>query len=171
MTTLDCGNRLQRLHRLQTLTIPRQWGSLIVPERSKTLMRAHARPIARSRRASWPRSMAISISLGGRMRGRPPRLRRVSGSAITPPPAWPGPSSHLSVGSISCSSASTSGARSGPKLLRPDERFAAGVVPVVFSANMDLFDGGNETEQNTLCGAGRPQGYDCGRSSRGWARR
>lgn len=40
MTTLDCGNRLQRLYRLQTLTIPRRRGSLIALGRSKTLMRA-----------------------------------------------------------------------------------------------------------------------------------
>jgi hypothetical protein len=59
-----------------------------------------SRRMARRSRASWPRSMATSSSLSGRMRGRPPRLRRVSGmwtrrvsgSAITPPPAWPGPS-------------------------------------------------------------------------------
>ena len=36
--------------------------------------------------------------------------------------------------------------------LRPDERFAAGVVPVIFSANIGLFDGGNTNEQNALCG-------------------
>ena len=42
MTTLDCGNRLQLLYRRQTLTIPRQRGSLIVPGKSKTLMRTRA---------------------------------------------------------------------------------------------------------------------------------
>ncbi len=33
---------------------------------------------------------------------------------------------------------------------RPDERFAAGTMPVVFSTNMDLFEGGNTNEQNSL---------------------
>jgi hypothetical protein len=34
-------NRLPCMHRLHILTIPRQWGSVIVSRRSKTLMRAY----------------------------------------------------------------------------------------------------------------------------------
>ncbi len=40
MITIGSADRLQRLYRLQTLTIPRQRGSLIVSGNSKTLIRA-----------------------------------------------------------------------------------------------------------------------------------
>lgn len=40
MTTLGSAHRLQRLYRLQTLTILHQRGSLIMSGKSKTLMRA-----------------------------------------------------------------------------------------------------------------------------------
>lgn len=36
--------------------------------------------------------------------------------------------------------------------LRPDERFASGVMPVIFSANIELFDGGDTNGQDALCG-------------------
>ena len=39
MITLGSASRLQRLHRLHILTIPRERGSLIMSRRSKTLMR------------------------------------------------------------------------------------------------------------------------------------
>lgn len=55
--------------------------------------------------------------------------------------------------------------------IRPDERFTAGSEPAIFLANIGLFDRGDTYEQDALCGAGRPQGYNsCGscrrRSSR-----
>ena len=39
MITIGSAHRLQRLHRLQTLTIPRQWSSLFMSGKLKTLIR------------------------------------------------------------------------------------------------------------------------------------
>ena len=49
MKTIGSAHRLQRLHKLHILTIPRQWGSLIVPENQKTLMRKGYLALSRSR--------------------------------------------------------------------------------------------------------------------------
>ncbi len=46
MITTGSAHRLQRLHRLQVLTIPRQRGSLIVSGKPKTLMRGVILPPA-----------------------------------------------------------------------------------------------------------------------------
>ncbi len=54
MTTLGSAHRLQRLYRLQTLTIPRQRDSLNVSRRSKTLIRAcHSAPNLKRPQVQW----------------------------------------------------------------------------------------------------------------------
>ena len=64
MTTLGSAHRLQRLYRLQILTIPRQRGSLFMSGNPKSLMRTHYGAVRNSEisRALSPAQVPISLA-------------------------------------------------------------------------------------------------------------